>query len=128
MQSDANDVTDVTTLGGGGDVVMVDDYHGHTSKTVLFPLLLVVGTIGNVLSIVIFGHRKMRVVPVYGAFLVLAVCDVIILWLFSGSDWLVTTFNIDPYDTSQLSCQVLVLLGSECCILSASTYTFRIRN
>jgi hypothetical protein len=96
-------VTDATTAGD----VAPDEYTGHKSKTVLFPLLFVVGTIGNIVSIVIFANRKMRPVPVYGGFLALAVCDVLILWLFSGSDWLVATFSIDPYDASQLSCQVI---------------------
>lgn len=97
-------ITDATTA----DDVAYDEYTGHKSKTVLFPLLFVVGTIGNIVSIIIFANRKMRPLPVYGGFLALAVCDVIILWLFSGSDWLVTTFSIDPYDASQLSCQVII--------------------
>ena len=84
-----------------------DMYHGQMNKTVLYPIFLLVGTVGNVLTlIIILRDSRMISVPTYFGFAVIAVCDTIILWLFSGSDWLVATFSIDPYSSPNLLCQI----------------------
>lgn len=81
----------------------------HFLRIYIPPVLLVLGTIGNVLSFVIMGKNMLKI-STYSYLAVLAIMDLMVLYVGLLRMW-VGTFSVDVQNYSNLMCKTVTFLG-----------------
>ena len=76
--------------------------------------LLVTGTFGNILNIVVLSRRRMRQYPTTVYLLCLSFGDCTFLWLGMGSRMLLQGYDIDVKAVSPFLCKVIIWLPVTC--------------
>lgn len=78
--------------------------------TYLFPLVVLLGTIGNVMSFIVLMRRRMRTTSVYFFLMVLAVADTLVLYISAFKTWIreITEWELMVYNN--FACQTVVFL------------------
>ncbi len=77
---------------------------GYYVGIIAAPILLVIGIVGNILSIIVFSRKGLHGTITSLLFRALAICD--ILSLFEISEKLFLIWDIDTIQANKLSCQV----------------------
>ncbi|XP_053386545.1 C-C chemokine receptor type 1-like [Mercenaria mercenaria] len=80
------------------------------------PILLVFGTIGNLMTVIVLMQRKNRNSSLAKYLSALAVADLIVLWMALPRNWLNNGFDVDLRPFSEFVCKVqlfLVYFGSQ---------------
>jgi len=77
-----------------GDVLMLLELSGRIDKY-LSPLLLVVGSLGNVTSLVVLSRLSRKVLSTCLYLAVLCVADLVVLYTRCGNDWLKIVIEYD---------------------------------
>ncbi|ELT94867.1 hypothetical protein CAPTEDRAFT_205369 [Capitella teleta] len=78
------------------------------------PVLLLIGTMGNILSIVILTRQSLRKYATYMYLAVLAVADTLVLYLGLLRLWLGEITGSDIKDRSNISCKMINAIGYTC--------------
>ena len=81
------------------------------------PIFLVLGTLGNLLTIVVLMRSKSRLSSTALYLSALAVSDLLVLWLGLLRQWLIYMFDIDVRHLSEAGCKIhifLVYFATQC--------------
>ena len=62
---------------------------------IVFPILFLIGTVGNILSILVFARIKRKMLPISPYLIALAVFDTLILWIDLPRHWIFKSFGYD---------------------------------
>lgn len=76
--------------------------------TYLFPVIILIGTTGNVVSAAVMLRRRMRATSIYSYLLVLAVVDTVILFVSAFKTWIRMIFGVEWLHASTASCRILM--------------------
>ena len=88
------------------------DYYMH--KVLLFyvpPVLLVIGTVGNALSLCVLVRRSMRRTSTYNYLAVLSVTDMLILYVGLLRLWIGELTGMEVRDMSDWGCKIITMAG-----------------
>ncbi|XP_064620739.1 probable G-protein coupled receptor 139 [Lineus longissimus] len=83
------------------------------------PLVIMVGTIGNVLSLIVFSRWQMRQTATYFYMAVLAVADLLVLYISAFRLWITKLSGFDVMATTNAACKTFSFLPQWCTHFSA---------
>lgn len=87
------------------------DYQAATTLIVwVFPLIVLVGTIGNALSFVIMIQREMRQTPTFFYLAALAIADTVMLYLSALKTWIRMISGFEMLHINNFCCKFLTFL------------------
>ena len=98
-----------------------DVYYSETELTykgrqeliiIAFSFIIGLGTITNILSIVVFLTKEMRAVPAYVIYAILAIIDTVVLVCIVGDQWLNWLTNVTLTSKSRAYCIAYHVIGS----------------
>lgn len=75
------------------------------------PLILLLGTLGNVLSFVILRHRAMNLVSTYFYLAILAIADILVLYIGLLRLWIGELTDVDVSDKSDWMCKLTMVFA-----------------
>lgn len=77
------------------------------------PILIIIGTTGNVFSFLVLMRYASRI-PMYSYLCVLSILDLLILYVGLLRLWVAQIWEVDPRNASQWMCKLVVFLGYVC--------------
>ena len=94
------------------ELMNITEYWANKHLQVIVPpILIVIGTIGNILSFIILLRKPMIRVSTYVFLAVLALVDTVFLYLGLFRIWLRDLTGIHPLDHNDIACKVLTFFG-----------------
>ena len=100
--------------------------HFHVEKEVslaivryVWPLIIVAGTVGNILSFLVLIRRRMRRTPVYFYLAMLACADTLVLYLSGFKTWLRVITGFELLHLSNATCKAFMFMFLQSLHLSA---------
>ena len=78
--------------------------------TYVVPIIILVGTIGNLLSFIVLFKSRMRNTSVYFYLMVLACADTLVLYISAFKTWIRVLTNFELLNYSNVSCKLLYFL------------------
>ena len=79
---------------------------GVLMAKIVYPVLLVAGTIGNLLSVIVFSRKNMRKSTTNIYLLALSIADLIFLYASLTREWIVYAFNYDIRTANKWTCKL----------------------
>jgi len=76
----------------------------------LFPVIILVGTAGNLVSAAVMLRQRMRATSIYCYLLVLAVVDTVVLYVSAFKTWLRLVSGIEWLHLSAAACKTIMFL------------------
>ena len=76
----------------------------------LFPVIILVGATGNLLSAAVMVRRRMRTTSIYCYLLVLAVVDTLVLFVSAFKTWIRLVSGVEWLHASTASCKTIMFL------------------
>lgn len=76
----------------------------------LLPVVIIVGTIGNIFSFILMLQREMRQTSTYFYLAILAVADTVVLFVSAFKTWIRAWSNFELLHISDASCKILMFL------------------
>lgn len=101
--------------GGGGSssseyeqqLMSYSAYRWHKTLMIyLPPIIIAVGTVGNVLSVVTLTRKPMRRYSTFSYLAVLAIADTVVIYVGLCRLWLAELTGVDVRDVSDVTCKV----------------------
>lgn len=103
--------TTIPTPVGAADVVYVEQKIADFIWTYFPPIVVTVGTIGNLLSFVVLLRSRMRSTSVYFYLMVLACADTMILYVSAFKTWIRVVTGFELLYASDASCKIIFFLS-----------------
>ena len=79
---------------------------GVLTAKIIYPVLLAVGTVGNVLSMIVFTRKTMKHSTTSIYLLALSIADLTVLYVCLTREWIVYAFNYDVRTANQWTCKL----------------------
>ena len=76
----------------------------------LFPVIILVGTTGNLVSAAVMLRQRMRSTSIYRYLLVLAVVDTVVLYVSAFKTWLRLVSGVEWLHLSTAACKIIMFL------------------
>ena len=93
-------------------LMQYDEYKAHKILLLYIPpLLLVLGTIGNILSFCVLMRKAMRRTSTYNYLAVLSLTDMLVLYIGLLRLWVGELTGYDIRDKSDWSCKIITMVG-----------------